>query len=218
MALIIIMVKTGFRKKQDPWRRAKRSYSKALAIKATPLYPPLWDSTVLYFTFSTDLFLTNTASTLAWEANAYGVLYYSAFYTETRQFFERYRIESMSCELTPLQVAGYPLVQILSCVTHTIAIHNGGGGQNLLLADSSCRSHNVDNTIVRRKWKFDPTDTNENDFHTMPTASTQSFSYGGVFFFLDYSATNSSGGNLMMARINQKYKVRLRGRHGMVLQ
>lgn len=210
------MVKAGFRKKQDPWKRAKKNYSRGVT-KATPLYPPLWDSTIMYFTYSSDLILANTASHINYEASSYAVLYYSQFYTETRQFFERYRIESMSVSLTPIQVAGYPLVQAISCVTHTTTLHNNGYGQSQILADATCRTHNVDNTVIRRKWYFDTADTNENDFHTMPTAATQTFAYGGVYFFLDYAVTNGSGGNLIMARINQVYKVRLRGRHGMIL-
>lgn len=197
--------------------RSSKSRIRKQRKSFTPLYPPLWDSTVMYFTYSTDLFLPSTASSVNWEANSYGVLYYSQFYTEARQFFERYRIEKMSCELTPLQVAGYPLVQLISCVTHTITLHNGGYSQGMIFADSTCKSHNVDNTMIKRSWTFDPSDTNENDWHTMPTNATQTYSYGGVYFFLDYSVQNTSGGSLLMARINQKYKVRLRGRHGMLL-
>lgn len=209
------MVRTITTRKADPWRRAKKNSRKDYQLSR--IYPPLWDSTIIYYTYTVQLTLPATQGYHYWEADARAPSFYAAFYTDTRKFFERYRVEAMTVFLSPLQNLDNPILSLESAVIHSNELHNMALADEIkaIRKDKTYMMHNRDDTLIKRRWKFDTFDTDELDFDTIPTAQQAlAYTYGGVFLYAVFQDTAGFGQPIVYANVTQKWKVRLRGRQG----
>lgn len=203
------MVRTGnYRKKTDPWRRAKRSYFKKPTTTIS-LYPPIWDSCVFYFNYMQVVSFPGAAAVGKW----YPVHYPRtvASFAALSTYFGYYRVEKVTATLA--------LAEIMDSARIEMATSHDEHGFYAVAPDSTTIRKLPDHqqysfmSVPKKVWRMDTTVLGECNYSEVPdvaeAASINQSVQGGIAVFLTTTTVASTANAYSIA---VKYKIRFKGR------
>lgn len=207
-------------KKMDPWRTSKRNYQRRASRSfktGTPLYPPVFDSTVIYVSSYANITITGA-----------GQDYSASFYADSPSasaqmmnnmalMYSNYRIEKVTVTGSmqdTATLAAQNIIQACCCTTHDNFFTPAQLPTILnVRAFRDCQILPTDNSIFKKVWFFNTADPDETAWRR-PVAAAIDSNYGGVFFAVQVAGAPNANA-YVLCNFQVKFKVRLSGRSGM---
>lgn len=197
-------------------RPRPKGYKRRLrAANGTPLYPSIYDSTVLYF--NTTLLLQTTAGQ-PWTMNSGYIYttypYQSQNFIALSQYFAHYRVERMHTTFVFAPDALFPLTDLTVATVHD---NKNYGAITATVLDSmkSQRVFSIQTaTSFSVKWTMDKDLQDDYDFQQMPIAIVNpavNFN-GGIMYRITPATPQNPGQTIYLVTVNTKFKIRFKGR------
>lgn len=197
----------------------KKNYSKRYRVRRTPgaipLYPSIYDSTLLYFNNS----ITYPVAAGAVPFNCVYVytsgIQVTQNFIQLGQYFSRYRVEKMTVEFTmdqnaPIEEVSMAEIHDTKVVPLTYVTLDSYANVKTYSPQAGARCRCI--------WKMRPEITNDTIFRDFPAAAVNPppNDNGGVIFLVRGSQAATVAWSSMYS-INAKYKVRFTGRNGIAI-
>lgn len=192
-----------------------RQLKRRRASNITPLYPSIYDSTILYFnnTVTYPVASATLASNVVYVYTS-GILVTQNF-IQLGQYFSRYRVEKMTVELTMDQNA--PIEEVSMVEIHDTKVLP----LTYVTIDSYANVKTYSpqaGSRCRCIWKMRPDITNDTLFKDIPAAvaNPPPNENGGIVWSIRGSISTTAQWSCMYST-NTKYKVRFTGRNGVAI-